>query len=346
MLSALKSTDRRSTEEYISTLEDQVDSLTSKLASLTIQLNTVTEEASYLRETSKSPREFNEMQEKLTKRIRELEVESAGLSEKFSKQTAESNNKVTALKHDNELLQHQLAAFKDQLTRMDTLQRYNPFRSDGLTDKGDDNTERFQEPIDFNVSEEMTAHVEAYVATVAEANHAISAIISELRSDFGSVVENLSDSVNNVFESLGAIDAFNQRIELSMIPTEEIAMELKQHVAELADAVKQSTAKVQQSIFDKHSANQMRESYEKGFSKFSAPKDGLKISGQFTKQTNGSKQTEADVNTAPSSPSAVPPLTAQIGDEIKTAKESESVDAAGLKVNTRIKLIDVFGKKH
>lgn len=95
--------------EYIASLEDRVDDLTSKLASLTIELNAANEEASHLRTHAKSPREFEEMQRILDAKLEESQARQAAIVEKYAALLSAAQTETQRLMRENETLCTRLA---------------------------------------------------------------------------------------------------------------------------------------------------------------------------------------------------------------------------------------------
>ncbi|HBL85285.1 MAG: hypothetical protein A2Y17_03560 [Clostridiales bacterium GWF2_38_85] len=337
--------DKKSADEYISTLEGQIDIMTSKLTALTMELNSANEELSYLRETSKSPRDYTDMHDKLSKRVQELEKENAALVEKYAQLRDDRNARITALMHENDTLAGQIANYKEQLQMQNSRPKYDLYNNDYMMSTTRDRALNEMDKIRKTTSDEIMNHIDTYIAAVEDANYQMKKIIGEVRSDYSAVADDLSKSMNKVFESLWVIDAYNERIEKDMIPTQKIALDLKKRVNELAEAASISGIRIPKFKYEEQSTTPTKDAREEFLSKLNFSRDD---ENRYSRQEKSAKRNDENRISEQRQYADLSPEQRSYSDLTYDTKSEISKDnskhAEALKINTKIKPIDVFGK--
>ncbi|MDD2269293.1 MAG: hypothetical protein PHY15_07115 [Eubacteriales bacterium] len=324
--------DPKLTDDYISSLESQVDILTSKLTAMSMDLNSANDELSYLREKSKSPKELSDTNETLEKKIQEVTKENNGLIEKYAQLRDEKNKKIAILMEENEKLVMKIKKLEEQVSKKSDEEKSrtdfvrNDFILAASRERAFDEMERIRKA----AREDMINNVDEYVAALEESNNQLKAIVSELRAEYNAVSDDLAKSVNKVFEALWVMDAYNERVEKDLISTKSISVNLKQRIDEMCDESAAGTGKmpkIRPEIFRGSAISDKRR--DELMSKFNpdyrAESEELSSAKEETAEIQEAKNDKTDIG---------------LDDELIVPKKPET-----LKINTKIKPIDVFGLK-
>lgn len=324
--------DPKLTDDYISSLESQVDILTSKLTAMSMDLNSANDELSYLREKSKSPKELSDTNETLEKKIQEVTKENNGLIEKYAQLRDEKNKKIAVLMEENEKLVMKIKKLEEQVSKKsdEEKSRTDFVRNDFILAASRERAFEEMEKIREAARDDMLNNVDEYVAALEESNKKLKSIVSELRAEYNAVTDDLAKSVNKVFEALWVMDAYNERVEKDLISTKSISVNLKQRIEELCDESAVGAGKMPR----------IRPEILRGYAISDKRRDELMSKFNPDYKAESEEQLNAKDETAEIQAAKNEKTDIGFDDELIVPKKPET-----LKINTKIKPMDVFGLK-
>ncbi|NLK39885.1 MAG: hypothetical protein GX303_06565 [Clostridiales bacterium] len=222
----------KKTDELVSALQNQNDIMTTKLSTLTEKLTDATTEL----EAAKA--EIERLTERLTltntsdQRIDELKARIEKLEKEKIDAKNEAEQKLAAAEEKIKVLSEQLNAEKQ---REDTSPAENSSLQrlvGSICERAYIDMERMRQ----NTIEEMEKQLATYSGIIEEYADRMQSSISDIKSEHGGIVNDISKSLSSIFDNLKTIESATQKLESNIYPMKNLSKEMTTKLKAVIDS--------------------------------------------------------------------------------------------------------------
>lgn len=223
-------------DALINSLQNQNNLMTTKITTLTMELSSMKEE---MRKSAADKASYTGIQdEALKEKIASLERENNLLK-------LQNDAKLAAMEQEKAQMLTQMSTQTQKQSGYEGASsaeslNYSPQILGTLCERVYHDMEKMRRETAYT----MMSEIDNYTDTVAENNEKMQSAISEIKEQYDSIIENLSDSVNKVFELLHTVEQSGEQLKKKTLPIDTITDELKLNVKKSVQASIKATENI------------------------------------------------------------------------------------------------------